>query len=513
MRKTLFLVIILITTSCAVKITESSVKKINPYKTKSITITSFPVNYQLYARNAKNKASVEVSGNTNSSLDSVVVKLLKNNIVIKRIVSKAQNSFSFNIEIEALLNNYTIELYAKESIGKESLIRRATHITAGDVYVINGQSNAWSIDYDNKYNKQNLPNSTQWVRTIGAMHVYNKRAILPQAKNINWFLASGKAPDIRKGAQLVGNGMVGVLGMKLGINLVESENVPIAIINGAGGGGAISFYQKKRHNDLNSPYGRLQFRLEKSGLKNHIKAFIWNQGENNAGDETLTYKTQLNQLYISFKKDFTFEKFYVIQTPPGCNSVSGHQTIREAQRQFVEEHEGVSILTRHGFSFSLNKLNKNYFLSDGCHYHAHGYEMLANWISNLARYDFYGKNQSYEAPKIISVQLKSSTALVIEFDKQVLIQSDIEVDKVLYSVKEHSFSINGNKKIAITSLKLQPGNKKIELTFLSQKIKVGDKLTYILGDNYPFSSTPFIGPWIVDAYTGVGAVGFTKEIK
>ncbi|HUH29143.1 hypothetical protein [Gelidibacter sp.] len=100
------------------------------------------------------------------------------------------------------------------------------------------------------------------MRTIGAMHVYNQSAIYPEATNTNWYLARGKAPDVRGGAQLVGNGMIGVLGLNIGMNLVASESVPIAIINGAGGGGAISFYQKTSTADLDVPYGRLHYRLD-----------------------------------------------------------------------------------------------------------------------------------------------------------------------------------------------------------------------------------------------------------
>ena len=484
-----------------------------PSKTE-VTVASFPKNYQLYARNNNNKAFIEISGTAEKTADSIITKVYRPNNIVTRTAISALNSFSFNIEIEALLHNYTIELFAKKSTGEEILIKKATHVIAGDLYVINGQSNAWAIDYDNKYNSKDLLINAQWVRTIGAMHVYNKTAISPQVENTDWYLASGKAPDIRNGSQLVGNGMVGVLGMRLGINLVESENVPIVIINGAGGGGSISYYQKTSNNDLDVAYGRLQYRIENSGLKDHIKAFIWNQGENNAGDEVLSYKNALNQLYSSFKNDYTFEKFYIIQTPPGCNSSTGHVSVREAQRQFAEEHESIKILTRHGISPNLNQPDGNYFLSDGCHYHAHGYEALANWISNLSRFDFYSEKVDYQAPQLVSVFSESSSSLIIAFDKDIIIQPDLMVDGILHTAKEYLFALNNIHTFSISSMEiLQGDSKKIRLTFTGQNISKGDELTYILSDNYPETSTPYRGPWIVDAITGVGAVGFTKSIE
>lgn len=479
----------------------------------SISVTCFPKNYQLYARDASNKATIEISGTADHAADSLIIKVHRDKGVISRTAKAPQNHFSISVEIDALKHNYTIELFAKTKNREEVLIKRATHVTAGDVYVINGQSNAWAIDYDHAYNDEDLPPNAQWVRTIGAMHVYNKAAISPEAESTDWYLASGKAPDIRGGRQLVGHGMVGVLGMNMGLNLVASEGVPIAIINGAGGGGAISFYQKTKNRDLDVPYGRLQNRLEASGLKDNIKAFIWNQGENNAGDAVLDYKNALNILYSSFKKDNSFEKFYLVQTPPGCHSTSGHQTIREAQRQFAEENENIRMLTRHGFLPNTKELDGNYFLSDGCHYHAHGYEVLANWISNLARYDFYGGTVDFQAPKLISIALESSASLVIEFDKTIIIQPELLVDGVLYAAKNHLFAINNKRTSFISNLKVIAENpKKIRLTFSGQHISKGDHLTYILNDNYPSTSTPFRGPWIVDATSGVGAVGFTKTI-
>jgi len=508
------LVLVLVITSCSANISNSSVHTNDDSISTKVNLTSFPRNYQLYARNINNKAIIEIFGTAENSIDSLITKVYRSNEIVSRTAIVAQSNFSFNLEIDALLHNYTVKLFAKESNGVETLIKSTNHITAGDVYVINGQSNAWAIDYDNKYNTQDLPASAQWVRTTGAMHVYNSTAIYPEAENTDWFPANGKAPDIRGGAQLVGNGMVGVLGMRLGINLVESQDVPIAIINGAGGGGAISFYQKTSNNDLDVPYGRLQYRLNNSGLKDKIKAFIWNQGENNAGDTSEDYKNAMNQLYSSFTSDFTFDKFYVIQTPPGCNSSTGHQTIREAQRQFVEETDNTGILTRHGFSLDPNQSDGNYFLSDGCHYHAHGYEVIADWIANLARFDFYEGTVDYQAPKPISVHLESSTSIIIEFDKDVLIQPDIMVGEVLYTAKDYLFAINNVRIDTISSLEIVNSNtKKIRLIFSNQIISSGDELTYILGDNYPETSNPFISPWIVDAATGVGAIGFTKVIE
>ncbi|HUH29142.1 sialate O-acetylesterase [Gelidibacter sp.] len=251
-----------------------------------------------------------------------------------------------------------------------------------------------------------------------------------------------------------------------------------------------------------------------SGLKNEIKAFIWNQGESNVEDSILDYKTALEKLYKDFKTDYTFEKFYLVQTPPGCNSKNGHQNIREAQRQFAKTHKDVKIMTRHGFPSNPKSENGTYFLSDGCHYHALGYEVLGKWISNMAKYDFYGATVDFEAPQVIGVTLESSTSLVIEFDKAITIQPELIIGGIKYDLKDYAFAINNKRTTTISNLAIDPKNpKRLRLNFSNQSIYKGDTLTYILADNYPESSIPYQGPWLTGVSTGVGALGFTEVVK
>lgn len=478
-----------------------------------VSLKQFPKNNQLFARDKTNHAHFEISGTVDSIADSVIVKVEGIDGEIKSDAEVTDGAFSIPVSLEALKHNYTVSLFIKKKDETEVLIKSAKNITAGDVYVLSGQSNAWAIDYDQAYTADKLPDDAQWVRTIGAMHVYNHNAIYPEAANTDWFMASGQAPDIRNGKQLVGKGMVGVLGMNLGLDLVASQDVPIAIINGAGGGGAISYYQKIENDDLDAPYGRLQYRLEASGLKDRIKAFVWNQGENNASDSVLEYKAALNHLYDDFKTDYTFEKFYVVQTPPGCNSESGHQNVREAQRQFAAAHSEVKIITRHGFHVNPKSDNKSYFLEDGCHYHAHGYEVLGRWISGLARYDFYEGGIDFEAPQPLRVERKSSRILNIVFDKPVMVQPNLTVAGTSYAINA-SFAINGKKIPTLSKVKTdQKHPHKVLLKFSKAAFEKGDHLNYLLQDNYPGSTTPYMGPWILDSKTGVGAIGFSMTIE
>ena len=479
-----------------------------------VSLREFPKDNQLYVRDASNRAQIKISGTAEAAVDSVIVKVIGVNDKVSRYASVAREEFSISVDIEALKHNYIVSVFTKNKDGAEVLIKSAKNITAGDVYVLSGQSNAWAIDYDQAYPAEKLPADAQWVRTIGAMHVYNSEAIFPEATNTDWYLASGQAPDIRNGKELVGAGMVGVLGMNIGLDLVASQGIPIAIINGAGGGGAISYYQKTHDADLDVPYGRLQYRLEASGLKRAIKAFIWNQGENNAGDSVSEYKTALTTFYDDLKADFNFEKFYLVQTPPGCHSKTGHQNVREAQRQFAKSHSEVKILTRHGFPSHPNKAHESYFLKDGCHYHAHGYEVLGKWIAGLAQFDFYGGKVDFEAPQVLRVERKSQHVLNIVFDKPIMVQPEFIIEGNSYALKDIAFAINNKKTSEISKVNIDiehPQN--LHLAFTKNAFKKGDIITYLLGDTYPKTAIPYQGPWIVDAVSKVGAVGFSITVE
>ena len=63
-------------------------------------------------------------------------------------------------------------------------------------------------------------------------------------------------------------------------------------------------------------------------------------------------------------------------------------------------------------------------------------------------------------------------------------------------------------------MEVDPKNpKKLHLSFKNQRILKGDTLTYILDDYYPETEKTYRGPWLIDAFTGVGAVGFSEVIK
>jgi len=80
---------------------------------------------------------------------------------------------------------------------------------------------------------------------------------------------------------LFGVSFVGQWGLKLGKMILDAEQVPIAIFNGAKAGRPINFFLKNATEDqpiTKNNYNRLFIRLNETGLKDHVRALFWSQG-------------------------------------------------------------------------------------------------------------------------------------------------------------------------------------------------------------------------------------------
>ena len=97
--------------------------------------------------------------------------------------------------------------------------------------------------------------------------------------------------------------------MALAKMVLDELQVPIAIFNGAHGGQPVSFFQAAEDytSSTSSNYGRLYYRLNKSGLKNAVRGVLWSQGEAasfNNGLNTNSYKLAFNTLKNSWLYDY-----------------------------------------------------------------------------------------------------------------------------------------------------------------------------------------------------------------
>ncbi|ULQ56076.1 T9SS type A sorting domain-containing protein [Flavihumibacter rivuli] len=359
-------------------------------------VTLFPKDNQLYPRNlVTNNATISVSGSLdqNSGFTQVRLKKFRDGILVTNTnfnLSYSNNTATYNFTetIPAELNNYRFDLFGFNGT-TETLIQSANNVVAGDVYIIEGQSNAvanWRSDYtvNNDANTATNAPYRNFVRVWGSG---SQTAAYTKA----WFIGNGNI-------WYENDGNTGQWGMRMASNIAGSQNVPICIMNGGHPGAPISFFQRNDANptDLATNYGRLLNRMTEAGLRQAARGIIWYQGESDALGSTSTvqlttaqWKQSYTNLYQDWKTDYPgVTQFYIIQTRFGCgiNTRDGALQIQEAQRQLALEIPDLKIMTSNNLDNLFDGGVINY-----CHYlFENGYKVMGDWMTNLLRRDLYG---------------------------------------------------------------------------------------------------------------------------
>ena len=353
----------------------------SPAPAPAVTFTHLPQPLQVYPRDLKsNKAFVPIAGTvTTPGYETIVVRiqkegdakpyLLKQRLRYKNGVAP----FTLFANIAAELKNYAFSVNLNKG-SQTCVVTNVADVVAGDIFLINGQSNAEARGFNGSANT----NRGAFVRSFGS-RVHNPSV----AATLNWCPAEGD--------QVEGPGAVGQWGLRLGRLMVDTFQVPVAILNGALGGQAIGHYQRdaKDPQDLNSNYGRLLLRCRAAGVTNSIRAIFWYQGESDSGNADVHEKGFL-ALYQAWKNDYpSIRKVYVMQVRVGCGVDKGNVELRDRQRRWPGQFPGIAVMSPNGIN-----------AHDGCHYAYEGYAEIANRLFALAARDLYGQKSApgIEAP-------------------------------------------------------------------------------------------------------------------
>lgn len=417
---------------------------------QNITLIEYPKNNQHYVRNINtNVANVIVDGNINylSGFNSLILKIYKNDLLINSLNYNIDyniygvDDFYFNVEISAELSNYTFTLTSDTN----EIIKHSYGITAGDVYIINGQSNSIRHSFgDNPFPFQN-----NFIKTY--------------LSNGNWSIDSNPFT-------------FGGIGYWFSDMIVNYNGIPIAIFNGGEGGKPISYFQRNDSNiyDQTTNYGRLLQRYNDAGFSpENVKAIIWYQGESNGNSLGSYYENQFTNLYEDWENDYNPDKYYVFQVHSGCG-ISITSDIPEVLRKLPFTFSNLTTISTNGAIQGI----------DNCHYiDTDGYTVLAQRLYNLLAFDFYnsGNNSGIYSPNISNTRFNNIEKNSISFD--VIPFSD---SYTLENGIEQDFIIEGST-IYVTSASLL-GNT-VTLNLSGSCVNAFSSLTY-LGRN--MSNTPFI---------------------
>ncbi len=427
-----------------------------------ITFTKSPINGQLVGRNlSTNLGQVTIEGHVDNRIvdySEIQIDKYRNNVYVETFsttLNYVQNisAFNFSISIPAELANYSFKIYGKNG-NALTLEKEIFDIVAGDVYIIQGQSNAEAPMFNGDVD----------VFQHNFIRVYaggfdNEFSLL---SNDRWYLAQGNGHRNT-------DGNVGQWGLKTAYSIVSSTDIPVAIFNGAHSGKQIDFFQAQDDYQitLDSNYSRLYHRLNKTNLKDFVRGVLWAQGETDASIGTTIdqYKDKFIALKNSWLTDYpNIEHIYIFQTKNGCGvPLLNLIEIKEAQRQLADENPDITIIPTAATTHH----------SDDCHFPlVNGYEVFSDRLSPLIQRDLYNVSTSLDidAPMIQNAWLSDSNTLIVETDSKTALE--------IKTVAEDFYLLNGGEDISnlITNISVENNN----IVFsLSETPAIGSTITYL----------------------------------
>ena len=265
---------------------------------------------------------------------------------------------------------------------------------------------------------------------------------------------------------------LGWWGMDLANRLVESQKVPIFILNGAKGGTRIDQHQRNDADptDLETIYGRLLWQIREARLTHGIRAVIWHQGESDQGAAGPdggygweTYQRYYVDMSADWNRDFpNLSQHYLFQIWPNACSMGGGNgdMMREVQRTLPRLYSKMEILSTLGIK-----------PPGGCHYPLAGWSEFARMVQPLIERDFYGRELTAPstAPNLKQASYTSATkeAIALEFDQAVL-WDDAMLAAQFYLDDLDGAVVRGEVRGKVLTLILnKPGNFK-KITYLKE---------------------------------------------
>lgn len=350
-----------------------------------------PRNGALVPRDVEtNRGTVVVSGRiTSPGWEEVVVRLTGEGAEATELSGPVcgEGAFSIDVPLVAELVARDLEVVARSG-GREEPLGMATDLVAGDVLLINGQSNAVANQYSGSANGD----QTAFLRSFGSRTEDAGASTGDDA----WHRANGDAGD--------GPGAIGQWGLRMAALLAMEHGVPIAILNGARGGQPIEYFARDESNHANpaNNYGRLFERTERAGLSDSVRAILFYQGESDGG-RAAEHVDGFAALHEAWREDYpNVEHVYVVQVRAGCGGPSVE--LRDGQRRFRDTLPMTTVM-------SATALDGH----DGCHYsYEDGYRELGERFARLLGRDLYGATPmpDTEAIDVMSATISGDTITV-----------------------------------------------------------------------------------------------------
>jgi hypothetical protein len=420
-----------------------------------------PVDNQLIARDDKNEGTLYYNGTLTDAADSVFLKVYADDKVFKTESRKltADKTYVFSVRLKPGLIKYKVE-FGSRSGSSETVLNTVTNLVCGDAYLIEGQSNAESTGWG----PGEHTDTSEWIRSFGSM---------------GGDVGKGWGNAVRRQG---GQWQIGYWGMDLAKHLVESQKIPICIINGAVGGTRVDEHLRNPRNpqDRDTIYGRLLSRVEQARLTHGIRGVLWHQGEADQGSDgpdggygCETYQQYFVDMSAAWKQDMpNIKRYYLYQIWPNSCSQGGNRhsdKLRDVQRLLPRLYSNMSVMSTLGIK-----------PPGPAHYPPAGYAEMARLMTPLVERDNYGKvfDKPISPPDLAKAAYTSDRKdeIALEFDQPVTwrdsLTSQFYLDETAGQVA------SGKASGRVITLKLKAPATAGKITYLKDRSWREDNLLY-----------------------------------
>ncbi len=357
-----------------------------------VILSVAPKELQFYPRDlATDLCTVTLEGELDGVATDVLVVVAKDGVPVKEVVSQ-ESPFVASLDVQAGLHLYDIEVFWDNGTGWWKPAHGFKDVVCGDVYLIDGQSNAVAVDYHNELlgDKELSP----FVRSYGS--AVNNNTVVNDS-------AFGMA--VANTAYV--HGAVGQWGLRLGLDIMNAQQMPILIINGAVGGTTVAQHQRNDANptDLNTIYGRLLWRVQQAGVAEAVRGIFWHQGESDGNMAYDTYLALWTAMYDDWLEDYPHvEGIYPFQVRAGCGNPTWNRNVHR---------ELPGLLAKVIGHMSTTGVDGH----DNCHFFHAVYVEWGQRLARLVNRDLYGSDVpgNIEAPDPVKATWLDETHLEIDY--------------------------------------------------------------------------------------------------
>lgn len=341
-----------------------------------VTVTNFPKDNQLIARQGDARSvAYTIRGSVAAGTGQVRLstKLRSGTTFIQEEIADIDARGNRAIDFEMTLSvpvtraNHRITL---EDVGAANVLAEAVDVVAGDVYVVNGQSNAVASS------------------TMAAVDrdPYLRGFLL----NGDWSLLQLSYPGEWMG--------------RAARVLSERHDVPIAVFNFAVGAQRLDFFMPQASGMGN--FTESFNSLTDAEVIGRIAGYCWFQGEADGWEASIdSYERDLATLFDNYNQRFGVSRFYAFQTRT-FSCTHAEPFVMEAQRRLNSSYDNLTV---------LSTTNAEH---DGCHYpYETGYRLLGDRLADAVTRDQYGMGGvDVYSPNVDSARVTGDREITLYMD-------------------------------------------------------------------------------------------------